>query len=180
MQFSSDSPDTNSAARPNADRYIGSPVNPRTFLATDYLNHFNEAIMLLDMVADMPECLDDLRAWSPKTYEQHFHESTFHDRELCIEAYAFVDAQAKKELEDVVSRLNDGIASAILELDGIGANDTGRFCDACQTNSRALWALIDSASGIINGGKDDDDVVELHVEPDHIETTQAAIDALFS
>ncbi|MDP3655070.1 MAG: hypothetical protein Q8R67_25705, partial [Rhodoferax sp.] len=28
-------------------------INPRTGLATDYLNHFNEAIMLLEMVPDM-------------------------------------------------------------------------------------------------------------------------------
>ena len=34
-------------------------INPRTGLATDYLNHFNEAIMLLEMIPDMPECAED-------------------------------------------------------------------------------------------------------------------------
>ena len=34
-------------------------INPRTGLATDYLNHFNEAIMLLEMITDMPECAED-------------------------------------------------------------------------------------------------------------------------
>ena len=34
-------------------------INPRTGLATDYLNHFNEAVMLLEMVPDMPECAED-------------------------------------------------------------------------------------------------------------------------
>ena len=29
-------------------------INPATGLATDYLNHFNEAIMLLDMLSKLP------------------------------------------------------------------------------------------------------------------------------
>src|SRR5262245_28249336 len=40
-------------------------INPRTGLATDYLNHFNEAIMLLEMIPDMPECADDFLEWRP-------------------------------------------------------------------------------------------------------------------
>ncbi|MEO8318885.1 MAG: hypothetical protein ABI561_11235, partial [Bradyrhizobium sp.] len=43
-----------SAAR--AAQLKAANINPRTGLATDYLNHFNEAIMLLEMVPDMPEC----------------------------------------------------------------------------------------------------------------------------
>ena len=30
-------------------------INPRTGLATDYLNHFNEAVMLLEMIPAYPE-----------------------------------------------------------------------------------------------------------------------------
>src|SRR5256886_5047348 len=33
-------------------------INPRTGLATDYLNHCNEAIILLEMIPDMPKCAD--------------------------------------------------------------------------------------------------------------------------
>ena len=47
-------------------------INPATGLSTDYLNHFTEALMVLEMVRDMPECIDDLRAWQPKTYTEHF------------------------------------------------------------------------------------------------------------
>ena len=34
-------------------------INAATGLATDYLNHFNEAIMLLEMLASAPEFRDD-------------------------------------------------------------------------------------------------------------------------
>ena len=55
-----------------------------TGLSTDYLNHFTEAIMLLEMAGELPECLDDLRAWRPKTYTEHFATSRFSNREAVI------------------------------------------------------------------------------------------------
>src|SRR5471032_3610958 len=62
-------------------------INPRTGLATDYLNHFNEAIMLLEMIPDMPECAEDFLGWQPLSYREHFTASHFRARELAIEAY---------------------------------------------------------------------------------------------
>src|SRR5260221_1516460 len=68
-------------------------INPRTGLATDYLNHFNEAIMLLEMVPDMPECAEDFLTWTPLTYAEHFWASNFKARDLAIEAYELSDAR---------------------------------------------------------------------------------------
>jgi hypothetical protein len=62
-------------------------INPSTGLSTDYLNHFTEAVMALEMAADIPECLDDLRAWQPKTYLEHFAASRFSNRDAVIRAY---------------------------------------------------------------------------------------------
>jgi hypothetical protein len=62
-------------------------INSSTGLATDYLNHFNEAIMLLEMLLEMPECREDFFAWQPMSYGQHFAASKFKDRELAIAAY---------------------------------------------------------------------------------------------
>src|ERR1700754_419764 len=66
-------------------------INPRTGLATDYLNHFNEAIMLLEMVPDMPECVEDFLTWTPLSYAEHFWASNFKARDLAIEAYESAD-----------------------------------------------------------------------------------------
>ena len=54
---------TQQAERPTAAELTAANINPRTGLATDYLNHFNEAIMLLDMIPDMPECAEDFLTW---------------------------------------------------------------------------------------------------------------------
>src|SRR3982074_3445443 len=67
-------------------------INPRTGLATDYLNHFNEAIMLLEMIPDIPECSEDFLAWYPLSYAEHFTLSNFRARDLAIEAYESADA----------------------------------------------------------------------------------------
>ena len=37
-------------------RLAAANINPRTGLASDYLNHFNEAVMLLDLLQQAPEC----------------------------------------------------------------------------------------------------------------------------
>src|ERR1700674_1283065 len=47
---------------------VGSPaqsglhINPATGLCSDYLNHFNEAIMVLEMLPAVPDCVDDFFA----------------------------------------------------------------------------------------------------------------------
>src|SRR3984957_1359619 len=70
-------------------------INPRTGLATDYLNHFNEAIMLLEMVPDMPECAEDFLGWQPLSYREHFTASNFKARDLAIAAYEAADTAVR-------------------------------------------------------------------------------------
>src|SRR3982074_154519 len=78
-------------------------INPRTGLATDYLNHFNEAIMLLEMIPDMPECTEDFLTWSPLSYAEHFWASNFKARDLAIEAYELSDA--KVEFDNITASM---------------------------------------------------------------------------
>src|ERR1700688_3328383 len=72
-------------------------INPRTGLATDYLNHFNEAIMLLEMIPDMPECAEEFLQWQPRSYSEHFAASNFRARELAIQAYDSANPQIRTE-----------------------------------------------------------------------------------
>src|SRR5579863_2087796 len=72
-------------------------INPRTGLATDYLNHFNEAIMLLEMVPDMPECAEDFLNWQPLSYAEHFTASNFKGKALAIEAYDTAETHIRVE-----------------------------------------------------------------------------------
>ena len=88
-----DGPET-AARRVDADgvgsireRVQGTNINEKSLLATDYLNHFNEIVMVLEMIPDMRDCLEDAKAWCPRRYTDHFRDSGFSDKELAIAAY---------------------------------------------------------------------------------------------
>src|ERR1700756_5094817 len=89
-------------------------INPRTGLATDYLNHFNEAVMLLEMVPDMPECAEDFLGWRPLSYAEHFTASNFKARDLAIEAYDSADVHIRAEFDSLTSAMT-AILSAVGE-----------------------------------------------------------------
>src|SRR3979409_2184479 len=76
-------------------------IHPRTGLATDYLNHFNEAIMLLEMIPDMPECAEDFLEWRPLSYSEHFTASHFKARDLAIAAYDSTDAGVRATFDNI-------------------------------------------------------------------------------
>ena len=129
-------------------------INPRTGLATDYLNHFNEAIMLLEMIPDMPECAEDFLSWRPLSYAEHFMASNFRARDLAIEAYHSADTKVRGEFD----RITDTMTSI---LTAVGQ----AMLDARQDKTRATLAeqatgwvkpLVALAGGIINGGTEAD------------------------
>ncbi len=90
----------------------GPKINPATGLSTDYLNHFTEAVMVLEMARAMPECLDDLRAWQPKSYMEHFAVSRFTNRNSIVAAYEAADPAVREALDRASEMLNAMITRA--------------------------------------------------------------------
>jgi hypothetical protein len=129
-------------------------INPRTGLATDYLNHFNEAVMLLEMVPDMPECAEDFLAWHPLSYAEHFTASHFKARDLAIEAYASADPTTRAEFDNLTSAMTS-ILSAVSSAMREASQDKTRAILARQATG---WVkpLVALAGGIINGGAEAD------------------------
>jgi hypothetical protein len=129
-------------------------INPRTGLATDYLNHFNEAIMLLEMVPDMPECAEDFLTWHPLSYREHFMASNFKARDLAIAAYDSADANIRTEFDNITSAMTSiltAVGAAMREV----RQDKTRATLAEQATG---WVkpLVMLAGGIINGGAEAD------------------------
>jgi hypothetical protein len=136
-------------------------INPRTGLATDYLNHFNEAVMLLEMIPDMPECAEDFLTWQPLSYAEHFTASNFKARDLAIEAYNGADMRIRAEFDDITSSMTSiltAVGSAMREV----KQDKTRARLAEQATG---WVkpLVMLAGGIINGdGEADVDYIMTH------------------
>lgn len=146
----------------------GPNINPATGLSTDYLNHFTEAVMVLDMVGAMLECLDDLQAWQPKTYAEHFAASGFTNRDAIVGTYRAADPEVRQALDRASEMLNAMVRQAremVLqhagtpELDAIARRATER-----------LRPLLVRTAAVINGTAADSGGGQ---------GPQAAIDAMF-
>lgn len=135
------------------ERVKGTNISGQTLLATDYLNHFNEIVMLLDMLPDMPEMIDECKVWRPKSYKDHFADSTFSDKQLAVEAYDRVPTKFRRPFEETIRQLNLLITGGVTDLDqriadGAPPDALQEYCGAL---SRAAQALMDCASAIIHG-----------------------------
>ncbi len=134
-------------------RVAGTNISEKTLLATDYLNHFNEIVMLFDMLPDMPDMIEACKEWQPKTYAEHFADSTFSDRQLAIEAYGWVPARFRRPFEETIAQINTLILTSVarLERDIADGIDPDALRLACSSVSRAAQTLMDRASAIIHG-----------------------------
>ncbi len=135
-------------------RLQGTNISPQTFLATDYLNHFNEVIMLIDMLADMPDMFEEVEEWQPKTYADHFRDSVFSDKDLAITAYEMAPARYREPFDATIAQANDVVLTSISGLrTALDAENMEEAAFIAQKASRLLQKLIDVASAIIHGSQ---------------------------
>lgn len=147
-------------------RLADANINPLTGLATDYLNHFNEAIMLLEMVATCPDCLDDFHSWQPMSYREHFLASKFKARDLAVAAYETADPAARASLDKLAATITTVIEATRTTM----SKDLSPLATGPLADRAAAWLkiLVARAGAVING--------EIDVaEPD---APQAAVDRL--
>lgn len=100
-------------------------INPDSFLATDYLNHYNEIVMLLEMVPDMPELLEDAAEWAPKSYPQHFEDSGFQAKDLAIKAYRLAPCTYRNAFEAICDEMDASIQSTLNGLAAVNIAERG-------------------------------------------------------
>jgi len=146
----------------------GPNINPVTGLSTDYLNHFTEAVMVLEVIGTMPECLDDLRAWQVKTYPEHFANSHFSNRDAIVAAYRSANPAVRTALERTAEMLNAMVwRTRELVLLHIGSPEVDAIARRALEQVRPLMTRI---AALINGttAKSADQ-----------QGPQAAVDAIF-
>lgn len=157
-------------------------INPESFLATDYLNHFNEIVMLLEMIPDMPELMEDAVDWAPKSYPQHFEDSGFQAKELAIEAYALAPTSFREQFESLCDRINISIQATLKGLIAVNIVERG-MSPAAQTLIRQriedMQDLLLQLNQVIHG-KYEAQKAEIRAEqPSEDVQSQEDIDKLF-
>ena len=132
----------------------GKNINETSLLATDYLNHFNEIIMLLEMVPGMPECLEDCKAWQPKSYAEHFHDSCFADKELAILAYENSPPRYRDPFDSAVATMDTLVREGLQKIGAaIESGNEELLADTVARTAHTLREFVDVASAIINGNE---------------------------
>ena len=152
----------------------GTNINEATLIASDYLNHFHELVMLLEAVSSEPkDFAEDLLSWHPLTYEEHFAESGFRDKSLAIAAYRRAPAHIRARFDEAVARLHREALSLVAGVAGELADGKADLTKVCEDAAARLRVLIDDANAIANG-----DVRSDATDADEA-SGQAAVDALF-
>jgi hypothetical protein len=144
-------------------------INPTTGLATDYLNHFNEAIMMLELIPVMPDCIADLMGWRVMSYCEHFLSTHQKHRDVVLAAYEAADSQARRSLDELTASMDQiltGTRGALrLQLSPAVAGALA------QEAAGKLKPLVARAGAVINGLDVTGDLPMTGV-------AQAAVDAL--
>jgi hypothetical protein len=152
----------------DAARLAAANINPVTRLATDYLNHFNEAIMLLEMLATVPDFAADVLVWRPLSYHEYFTTSHFKERELAIAAFAQADPDARKSLEELAEQMNTILVAT---RDALAQNlSPAKMAELGTSAAGWLKPLVARAGSAINGH---------HAANAVQEAPQAVVDHLF-
>ena len=144
-------------------------INPKTGLATDYLNHFNEAIMMLELVPSMPACIEDLMAWRVMSYREHFLATHQKHRDLVLAAYETADPRAKCILDELTDTM-DAILTATRDALRLDLSPTVA-AGLSQEAAVQLKPLVARAGAVING-------LALSADGAFAGAPQAAVDAL--
>ncbi|CAK0767020.1 hypothetical protein CCP2SC5_30095 [Azospirillaceae bacterium] len=118
------------------ERVKNANISNKTLLATDFLNHFNEIVMLIEMIPDMPMMLDECYLWKPKTYQEHFQDSGFSEKALAIEAYNHVPSKFRRPFEETLSQMTLIVNFTLQKIaNNIAANDE-EDCDSPRPPSK--------------------------------------------
>ncbi|HEV3184208.1 MAG TPA: hypothetical protein VGZ49_04970 [Xanthobacteraceae bacterium] len=151
-------------------RLLDANINPVTGLATDYLNHFNEAIMMLELAPEMPDCMEDLCAWRPLSYCEHFAASSFKERDLAIAAYQLAEPALRRRLDELADCMN---AILLATTAAMRRADPQALRALTGEALARLRALVARAGAVIHGAVTSAD------ETAEADATRAAVDALF-
>ena len=131
-------------------------VNPASGLANDYLNLFNEIVMLIEQLPSMPELIDDIFAWRPTSYQDYFTRSVLPGRGSALEAYAALSQSFRRDFEALVGELDRMAVGAIATIrrhhKTKGDSEPYTLAGLCTRSGEKMREVLDRATKLVNHG----------------------------
>lgn len=145
-----------SGALAKIDHRAAALVNPASGLANDYLNLFNEVVMLIEQLPNMAELMSDLQVWKPISYNDYFQNSPLPGKESALDAYRSLDAKFRRDFEEIVAELDRIATGAVASLRRHhrvkGDSDPEGLAAACERFGSALRDVLQRATNLVNYG----------------------------
>ena len=131
-------------------------VNPASGLANDYLNRFNEIVMLVEQLPSMPELIDDIMAWRPISYQDYFRTSTLPGSVNALDAYDKLDFRFRRSFETLVAELDrrstGSVAAVRRRFKSQKDNDLETLAAVCERAGVTIRDVLDKATMLVNHG----------------------------
>ena len=132
-------------------------INPASGLANDYLNLFNEIVMLIEQLPTMPEFFEDIQKWRPISYLDYFRLSILPGRGTAVETYERLDARFRCSFEAVVAdldrRATGGVAAVRKHVRTVGEADPHALAAICERAGANIREALDTATMLVNHGE---------------------------
>lgn len=130
-------------------------VNPASGLANDYLNLFNEIVMLVEQLPSMPELFEDIQRWRPTSYQDYFRRSILPGRSSAIETYGQLDSRFRRDFETVVAELDRRATGAVAAVrrQFKGESDPEALAALCERAGVSIREVLDQATMLVNHGE---------------------------
>ena len=133
-------------------------VNPASGVANDYLNHFNEILLLIENLPTLlPEMLDELLAWKPVSYREYFTRSLLPGSAGALQIYDRLDSAFRREFESTIADV-DAMARKCVDVIGSHRNPAGEIdpeqvAEFCESASKAIRGTLNRAADLVNHGR---------------------------
>ena len=129
-------------------------VNPVSGLANDYLNLFNELVMMLEQIPRMPELLQDLLAWKRVSYREYFRNSKLPGRYCALDAYEQLNPTFRRRFETFIAELDlialASVASVRRQFRDGAPKNVERAATTCQRAAEKMRIILIRASRLVN------------------------------
>ncbi len=138
-------------------RQAANLVNPASGIANDYLNQYNEILLLVENLPVLiPEMVDELLSWKPKNYKEYFETSPLPGGDIAIKIYQSLNPNFRQLFEAHIQSINAfaNTAIAVLGDQNHGPTDFSQeYIEAfCAEMSKIMRTEIEKANDFVNHG----------------------------
>lgn len=122
-------------------------------LSNDFLNHYSEALMLIEMAAYDPAIGAELADWRPVGYRAYFASSELRRASAALAAYDALSEARRNAFERLIAAMDTLATMAVFALQPPSAPESAPVI--VEATAPALRNLIAKAGAFLNSGGQD-------------------------